>query len=54
MKVLNSQVPTTKTMFLSVVDKKKQLNQKLIDKAKALAGVKEYVTKQDMVLSVIS
>lgn len=44
MKVLNSQVPTTKTKFLSVVAKKKQLNQKLIDKAKASAVVKGYVT----------
>ena len=48
MKVLNGQVPTTKTKFLSVVAKKKQLNQKLIDKAKALAGVKGYVTKLDI------
>lgn len=48
MKVLNGQVPTTKTKFLSVVAKKKQLNQKLIDKAKALAGVKGYVTNLDI------
>ncbi len=44
MKALNGQIPTTKTKFLSVVAKKKQLNQKLIDKAKALAGVKGFVT----------
>jgi len=48
MKVLNGQIPTTKTKFLSVVAKKKQLNQKLIDKAKALAGVKGYVTNLDI------
>lgn len=48
MKVLNGQAPTTKTKFLSVVAKKKQLNQKLIDKAKALAGIKGYVTNLDI------
>ena len=48
MKVLNGQIPTTKTKFLSIVAKKKQLNQKLIDKAIALAGVKGYVTNLDI------
>jgi len=48
MKVLNGQVPTTKTKFLSVVAKKKQLNQKLINKAITLAGVKGYVTNLDI------
>ena len=48
MKVISGQVPTTKTKFLSVVAKKKQLNQKLIDKAKALAGIKGYVTNLDI------
>ena len=48
MKVINGQVPTTKTKFLSVVAKEKQLNQKLIDKAKALAGIKGYVTNLDI------
>lgn len=48
MKVISGQVPTAKTKFLSVVAKKKQLNQKLIDKAKALAGVKGYVTNLDI------
>ena len=48
MKVISGQVPTTKTKFLSVVAKKKQLNQQLIDKAKALAGVKGYVTNLDI------
>jgi hypothetical protein len=48
MKVLNGQIPTTRTKFLSIVAKNKQLNQKLIDKAKALAGVKGYVTNLDI------
>jgi transposase len=48
MKVISGQVPTSKTKFLSIVAKKKQLNQKLIDKAKALAGVKGYVTNLDI------
>jgi hypothetical protein len=48
MKVISGQVPTTKTKFLSVVAKKKQLNQKLIDKTMALAGVKGYVTNLDI------
>jgi hypothetical protein len=48
MKALSGQIPTTRTKFLSVVAKKKQLNQKLIDKAKALAGVKGYVTNLDI------
>jgi len=48
MKVLSGQVPATKTKFLSIEAKKKQLNQKLIDKAKALAGVKGYVTNLDI------
>jgi len=47
-KVLNGQIQTTKTKFLSIVAKKKQLNQKLIDKAKALAGIKGYVTNLDI------
>lgn len=48
MKVLNGQAPTTKTKFLSVVAKKKQLNLKLTDKAKALAGIKGYITNLDI------
>jgi len=48
MKALNGQIPTTKTKFLSIVAKKKQLNQKLIDKAITLAGVKGYVTNLDI------
>jgi hypothetical protein len=48
MKVLNGQIPASKTKFLSVVAKKKQLNQKLIDKAIVLAGIKGYVTNLDI------
>ena len=48
MKVLSGQVPTTKTKFLSLEAKTKQLNQKLIDKAKALVGIKGYVTNLDI------
>lgn len=47
-KVISGQIPATKTKFLSIVSKKKELNQKLIDKAKALAGVKGYVTNLDI------
>lgn len=48
MKVLSGQVPTTKTKFLSLEAKTKQLNQKLIEKAKALVGIKGYVTNLDI------
>jgi len=48
MKVLNGLIPASKTKFLSVVAKKKQLNQKLIDKAIVLAGIKGYVTNLDI------
>jgi hypothetical protein len=47
-KVLNGQAPTTKTKFLNIEAKKKQLNHKLIDKAKALVGIKGYVTNLDI------
>jgi transposase len=47
-KVVSGQIPTYKTKFLSVKAKTKQLNQKLIDKAYALAGVKGYVTNLDI------
>lgn len=42
--VINGQIPTTRTKFLSVKAKSKQVNQKLVDKAIALAGIKGYVT----------
>jgi hypothetical protein len=47
-KVVSGQIPTYKTKFLSVKAKTKQLNQKLIDKAYTLAGVKGYVTNLDI------
>lgn len=43
-KVINGKLPAVKTKFLSIKSKNKQLNQKLIDKAHALAGVKGYVS----------
>lgn len=43
-KVLDGQIPANKTKFLQIESKSKQLNQKLIDKARALAGIKGYVT----------
>jgi transposase len=47
-KALSGQIPAQRTKFLTVKAKSKQLNQKLIDKAKALAGVKGYVTNLDI------
>jgi transposase len=47
-KVINGQNPAHKTKFLNLKAKDKQLNQKLIDKAYALAGVKGYVTNLDI------
>jgi transposase len=43
-KIINGQLAVHKAKFLSTKTKDKQLNQKLIAKAKALAGVKGYVT----------
>ena len=47
-KVLSGQIPVKKTKFLSVTASSKQLNQKLIDKARILAGIKGYVTNLDI------
>ncbi len=47
-KVLSGQIPVKKMKFLSVAARSKQLNQKLIDKARALAGIKGYVTDLDI------
>jgi hypothetical protein len=47
-KALSGQISTNRTKFLSVTTSKKQLNQKLIDKAKALAGIKGYITNLDI------
>jgi len=44
MKAINGQIPASRIKFVSVTSKSKQLNQKLIDKARALAGIKGYVT----------
>jgi len=43
-KIISGKTATKKAKFLSVKMKEKKLNQTLIDKAKALAGVKGYVT----------
>jgi hypothetical protein len=43
-KILSGQTTARKTKFLSVKTKEKSLNQTLINKAKALAGIKGYVT----------
>ena len=47
-KAISGQIPVNRTKFLSVKAKDKQLNQKLIDKAYALAGIKGYVTNLDI------
>lgn len=46
--VISGQISTTRTKFLSVKTKTKQLNQKLVDKAISLAGIKGYVTNLDI------
>ena len=48
MKAINGQIPASRMKFMSINQKSKQLNQKLIDKARALAGVKGYVTNLDI------
>ena len=48
MKAINGQIPATRLKFVNVTPKSKQLNQKLIDKARALAGIKGYVTNLDI------
>jgi transposase len=47
-KVLSGQLSVKKMKFLSVTARSKQLNQKLIDKARTLAGIKGYVTNLDI------
>lgn len=47
-KALSGQIPASRTKFLTIEAKSKQLNQKLIDKARALAGIKGYVTNLDI------
>ncbi|MGI0061882.1 MAG: IS1634 family transposase [Nitrosotalea sp.] len=43
-RILSGKTPVKKTKFLHVTTKEKKLNLALIDKAKALAGIKGYVT----------
>lgn len=47
-KVISGQVPVTRTKFVSMGTQSKQLNQELIEKARALAGIKGYVTNLDI------
>jgi hypothetical protein len=47
-KVLSGQIPVKKMKFVSMTARSKQLNQKLIDKTKTLAGIKGYVTNLDI------
>lgn len=46
-RVINGQTKVSRAKYVTVQTKKKQLNQKLIDKAKSLAGIKGYVTNLD-------
>lgn len=47
-KVLDGQMPAHRTRFLSMKAKSKELDQQQIEKAKALAGIKGYVTNLDI------
>lgn len=47
-KIVSGDIPVRRARFLSVKAKEKKLNQTLIDKAKALVGVKGYVTNLDI------
>ena len=47
-KAVNGQITAHRMKFLSVKAKSKELNEKLIDKAYALAGIKGYVTNLDI------
>jgi len=47
-KIVSGKITVRKAKFLSIKTKDKKLNQTLIDKAKALAGVKGYVTNLDI------
>jgi transposase len=47
-KIIQGQVSPTKAKFLTLKAKTKQLNQSLIDKTYALAGIKGYVTNLDI------
>lgn len=47
-RIINGQVPVKRNRFLSLKAREKKLNQALIDKAYALAGIKGYVTDLDL------
>lgn len=47
-RVIAGKISVSKTKFLKVTAKTKRLNQKLIDKAYALSGIKGYVTNMDI------
>ena len=47
-KIVSGQVAATKAKFLTLKAKTKELNQALIDKAYALAGIKGYITNLDI------
>lgn len=47
-RIVNGQTPVKRNRFLSLKTKEKKLNQALIDKAYALAGIKGYVTDLDL------
>lgn len=46
-RIVNGQAPVKRNRFLSLKTREKKLNQALIDKAYALAGIKGYVTDLD-------
>lgn len=46
--IVSGKTPASRAKFLKVTTKKRALNQKLIEKAKALAGVKGYVTNLEI------
>ena len=46
-KIIGGKIALRKTKFLSIKTKDKRLNQALIDKARALAGIKGYITNLD-------
>jgi len=46
-KIIDGKTVLQKTKFLSIKTKDKKLNQTLIDKARALAGIKGYITNLD-------
>jgi len=47
-RIIRGEAPATKAKFLTLKAKTKQINQNLVDKAYALAGIKGYVTNLDI------